>query len=37
VSMLLAQLNPLPGSAARQLAVMPTHLTIRESTGPAPA
>jgi LacI family transcriptional regulator, repressor for deo operon, udp, cdd, tsx, nupC, and nupG len=36
VSMLLAQLNPLSGSASRQLAVMPTHLTIRESTGPAP-
>ncbi|MDQ0147423.1 MULTISPECIES: LacI family DNA-binding transcriptional regulator [Pseudarthrobacter] len=37
VSMLLAQLNPLSGSASRQLAVMPTHLTVRESTGPAPA
>jgi len=36
VSMLLAQLNPLSGSASRQLAVMPTHLTIRDSTGPAP-
>ncbi|OAE00726.1 LacI family DNA-binding transcriptional regulator [Arthrobacter sp. OY3WO11] len=36
VSMLLSQLNPVPGRASRQLAVMPTHLTIRASTGPAP-
>jgi LacI family transcriptional regulator len=36
VSMLLSQLNPVPGRSGRQLAVMPTHLTIRASTGPAP-
>lgn len=35
VSMLLAQLNPLQGGPSRRLAVMPTHLTIRGSTGPA--
>ena len=35
VSMLLVQLNPLQGGPSRQLAVMPTHLTIRGSTGPA--
>jgi LacI family transcriptional regulator, repressor for deo operon, udp, cdd, tsx, nupC, and nupG len=34
VSMLLAQLNPLQGGPSRRLAVMPTHLTIRGSTGP---
>lgn len=37
VSMLMSQLNPVPGGANRKLAVMPTHLTIRQSTGPAPA
>jgi LacI family transcriptional regulator len=36
VSMLLAQLNPLSGSPARSRSVMPTHLTVRASTG-APA
>lgn len=36
VSMLLAQLNPLQGGTKRRLAVMPTHLTVRSSTGPAP-
>jgi LacI family transcriptional regulator len=35
VSMLLAQLNPLHGGTNRRLAVMPTHLTVRGSTGPA--
>jgi len=35
VSMLLAQLNPLQGGPSRRLAVMPTHLTVRGSTGPA--
>jgi LacI family repressor for deo operon, udp, cdd, tsx, nupC, and nupG len=37
VSMLLSQLNPIYGGSSRKLAVMPTHLTIRASTGPAPA
>jgi LacI family repressor for deo operon, udp, cdd, tsx, nupC, and nupG len=37
VSMLLAQLNPLAGGVARSRSVMPTHLTVRGSTGPAPA
>jgi LacI family transcriptional regulator len=32
--MLLAQLNPLQGGPSQRLAVMPTHLTIRGSTGP---
>lgn len=36
VSMLLSQLNPLRGGTTRRLAVMPTHLTVRGSTGPAP-
>jgi DNA-binding LacI/PurR family transcriptional regulator len=36
VSMLLARLTEGPSSAARQSAVLPTHLTVRESTGPAP-
>ncbi|MCB5291828.1 hypothetical protein BJQ90_01256 [Arthrobacter sp. SO3] len=36
VSMLLAQLNPLAGGGARSRSVMPTHLTVRGSTGPAP-
>ncbi|CAN7199136.1 LacI family transcriptional regulator [Arthrobacter sp. PvP023] len=36
VSMLLSQLNPLHGGTTRRLAVMPTHLTVRGSTGPAP-
>lgn len=36
VSMLLSQLNPLQGGTKRRLAVMPTHLTVRRSTGPAP-
>ncbi|MDQ0820782.1 LacI family repressor for deo operon, udp, cdd, tsx, nupC, and nupG [Arthrobacter sp. V4I6] len=35
VSMLLAQLNPLSGGATRSRSVMPTHLTVRGSTGPA--
>ncbi len=33
VSMLLAQLNPLAGGVNRSRAVMPTHLTVRSSTG----
>lgn len=36
VTMLLSQLNPIPGGTSRRLAVMPTHLTVRASTGPAP-
>ncbi|MFF2844435.1 LacI family DNA-binding transcriptional regulator [Paenarthrobacter sp. NPDC057981] len=36
VSMLLAQLDPLNAGSSRRLAVMPTHLTVRGSTGPAP-
>jgi len=36
VSMLLAQLDPLHAGSSRRLAVMPTHLTVRGSTGPAP-
>jgi LacI family transcriptional regulator, repressor for deo operon, udp, cdd, tsx, nupC, and nupG len=36
VSMLLAQLNPLGVGAARNRSVMPTYLTVRGSTGPAP-
>ena len=35
VSMLLAQLNPLAGGGTRSRSVMPTHLTVRGSTGPA--
>ncbi|MGJ3190298.1 LacI family DNA-binding transcriptional regulator [Paenarthrobacter sp. FR1] len=35
VSMLLAQLDPLHAGSSRRLAVMPTHLTVRGSTGPA--
>ena len=37
VSTLLSQLNPLHGGTTRRLAIMPTHLTVRGSTGPAPA
>ncbi|MFJ4172121.1 LacI family DNA-binding transcriptional regulator [Paenarthrobacter sp. NPDC089714] len=37
VSMLLAQLNPLAGGGSRSRSVMPTHLTVRGSTGPAPS
>jgi LacI family repressor for deo operon, udp, cdd, tsx, nupC, and nupG len=37
VSMLLAQLNPLAGGWTRNRSVMPTHLTVRGSTGPPPA
>ncbi|MBB6406674.1 LacI family transcriptional regulator [Arthrobacter sp. AZCC_0090] len=36
VSMLLSRLNPQYGGTSRRLAVMPTHLTVRASTGPAP-
>ena len=35
VSMLLARLNPLAGGGRRSRSVMPTHLTVRGSTGPA--
>lgn len=35
VSMLMAQLDPIHGGTPRKLAVMPTHLKIRASTGPA--
>lgn len=35
VSMLLAKLNPLAGGGSRSRSVMPTHLTVRASTGPA--
>ena len=37
VSMLLAQLNPLAGGGNRSRSVMPTHLTVRGSTGPVPS
>jgi LacI family transcriptional regulator len=37
VSMLLAQLNPLAGGGTRSRSVMPTHLTVRGSTGSAPS
>lgn len=36
VSMLLSQLNPLQGGTKRRLALMPTHLAVRGSTGTAP-
>lgn len=36
VTMLLGQLNPCFGTAPRSHTVLPTHLTIRGSTGPAP-
>jgi LacI family transcriptional regulator, repressor for deo operon, udp, cdd, tsx, nupC, and nupG len=36
VTMLLGQLNPGYGSTPRSHAVLPTHLTIRGSTGPEP-
>lgn len=36
VTMLLSQLSPGNGLSPRNLAVLPTHLTIRGSTGPAP-
>lgn len=36
VSMLLAQLNPLAGGGSRSRSLMPTHLTVRGSTGPVP-
>lgn len=35
VTMLLSQINPGPGNLPRTHSVLPTHLTIRESTGPA--
>ncbi|HKU11426.1 LacI family DNA-binding transcriptional regulator [Sinomonas sp.] len=37
VSMLMAQLDPIRGGTPRKLAVMPTHLKVRASTGPAKA
>lgn len=37
VSMLLSQLSPVGPKAPRRSAVLPTHLTVRESTGPARA
>ncbi|WP_449373422.1 LacI family DNA-binding transcriptional regulator [Arthrobacter psychrolactophilus] len=37
VSMLLSQINPTLGTLPRHQSVLPTHLTIRGSTGPAPA
>ncbi len=36
VSMLLARIDPRASAAARDHAVLPTHLTLRASTGPAP-
>ncbi|MET3707904.1 LacI family DNA-binding transcriptional regulator [Arthrobacter sp. UYEF6] len=36
VSMLLAQLNPPAGGGSRSRSLMPTHLTVRGSTGAAP-
>jgi LacI family repressor for deo operon, udp, cdd, tsx, nupC, and nupG len=35
VSMLMAQLSPLAGGAARKLATIPAHLVVRSSTGEA--
>lgn len=35
VTMLLSRINPGPGNPQRGQAVLPTHLTIRGSTGPA--
>jgi LacI family transcriptional regulator, galactose operon repressor len=37
VAMLLARLKETPSQAARRSVVLPTHLTVRESTGPAGA
>jgi LacI family transcriptional regulator len=37
VSMLLARLDPTAAAPGRQVATLPTHLTVRSSTGPAPA
>ncbi|MHA7985991.1 LacI family DNA-binding transcriptional regulator [Rathayibacter sp. CAU 1779] len=37
VSLLTAQLDPRSAPSARHAAVLPTHLTVRASTGPAPA
>ena len=36
VSMLLSRLNERSPAAARQSVVLPTHLTVRDSTGPVP-
>lgn len=36
VSMLLSRIDPTGAPAMRQSAILPTHLTIRASTGPAP-
>ncbi|WP_427018537.1 LacI family DNA-binding transcriptional regulator [Pseudarthrobacter sp. P1] len=36
VTLLLSQISPNHGAAPRRQAVLPTHLTIRASTGPAP-
>lgn len=36
VTMLLSQINPALGALPRSQTVLPTHLTIRGSTGPAP-
>ncbi|HWU45538.1 MAG TPA: LacI family DNA-binding transcriptional regulator [Humibacter sp.] len=37
ITMLLGRLNPTGGTAPRQLSTLPTHLTVRASTGPAPS
>ena len=37
VSILLARLDPAIAPSVRQTATLPTHLTVRSSTGPAPA
>lgn len=37
VSMLLADLNPGNDGSPRRAVLLPTHLTVRESTGPAPS
>ncbi len=37
VTMLLGQISPTYGTVPRRQTVLPTHLTIRSSTGPAPA
>jgi LacI family transcriptional regulator len=37
VAMLLARLNEGSATVVRQHVVLPTHLTVRDSTGPVPA
>lgn len=37
VSMLLSSLDPITGRHVRRSVLLPTHLTVRDSTGPAPS